>query len=157
VEPADIRFDAMGKGADEGSLDADGGDAAAPCPPGGLPAAAVASSGYTRQKLSDNVFVIGGAATASAGGNPVAVIQSRAEAAYVSDGGTALAVGFAEETTAILDIDSDGKVKSEAERRVEARMKGYEGDSCGECGNFTLLRNGTCMKCDTCGSTSGCS
>ena len=39
----------------------------------------------------------------------------------------------------------------------EARMKGYEGDSCGECGNFTLLRNGTCLKCDTCGSTSGCS
>jgi ribonucleoside-diphosphate reductase alpha chain len=38
-----------------------------------------------------------------------------------------------------------------------ARMKGYEGDSCGECGNFTLLRNGTCLKCDTCGSTSGCS
>jgi ribonucleoside-diphosphate reductase alpha chain len=38
-----------------------------------------------------------------------------------------------------------------------ARMKGYEGDSCGECGNFTLVRNGTCLKCDTCGSTSGCS
>ena len=42
-------------------------------------------------------------------------------------------------------------------RVMEARMKGYEGDSCGECGNFTLVRNGTCMKCDTCGSTSGCS
>ena len=39
----------------------------------------------------------------------------------------------------------------------EARMKGYEGDSCAECGNFTLVRNGTCLKCDTCGSTSGCS
>ena len=39
----------------------------------------------------------------------------------------------------------------------EARMKGYEGDSCGECGNFTLVRNGTCLKCDTCGATSGCS
>ncbi len=39
----------------------------------------------------------------------------------------------------------------------EARIKGYEGESCGECGNFTLVRNGTCMKCDTCGSTSGCS
>ena len=62
-----------------------------------------------------------------------------------------------EEAFAPLDIDSDGQVKTEAERRVEARMKGYEGDSCGECGNFTLLRNGTCMKCDTCGSTSGCS
>ncbi len=39
----------------------------------------------------------------------------------------------------------------------EARMKGYEGDACGECGNFTLVRNGTCLKCNTCGSTSGCS
>ncbi len=38
-----------------------------------------------------------------------------------------------------------------------ARRKGYEGDPCGECGNFTLVRNGACMKCDTCGSTSGCS
>jgi ribonucleoside-diphosphate reductase alpha chain len=36
-------------------------------------------------------------------------------------------------------------------------MKGYEGDACGGCGNFTLVRNGTCMKCNTCGSTSGCS
>jgi ribonucleoside-diphosphate reductase alpha chain len=39
----------------------------------------------------------------------------------------------------------------------EARMKGYEGDSCPECMNFTLVRNGTCLKCDTCGSTTGCS
>ena len=45
----------------------------------------------------------------------------------------------------------------ETDRRAEAKMKGYEGESCGECGNFTLLRNGTCMKCDTCGGTSGCS
>jgi ribonucleoside-diphosphate reductase alpha chain len=44
-----------------------------------------------------------------------------------------------------------------AKRAAEARMKGYEGDACGSCGNFTLVRNGTCMKCDTCGSTSGCS
>ncbi|MBD24514.1 MAG: ribonucleoside-diphosphate reductase, adenosylcobalamin-dependent [Candidatus Marinimicrobia bacterium] len=38
-----------------------------------------------------------------------------------------------------------------------ARIKGYEGDACIDCGNFTLLRNGTCLKCDTCGTTSGCS
>jgi ribonucleoside-diphosphate reductase alpha chain len=43
------------------------------------------------------------------------------------------------------------------DRRTEARLKGYEGESCDECGNFTMVRNGTCMKCDTCGSTSGCS
>jgi ribonucleoside-diphosphate reductase alpha chain len=46
---------------------------------------------------------------------------------------------------------------SKAERRAEAKAKGYEGEMCGECGNFTLVRNGTCMKCDTCGSTTGCS
>ncbi|MBN8531841.1 MAG: vitamin B12-dependent ribonucleotide reductase, partial [Alphaproteobacteria bacterium] len=44
-----------------------------------------------------------------------------------------------------------------SEKIREARSKGYQGDACQECGNFTLLRNGTCMKCDTCGSTSGCS
>ena len=38
-----------------------------------------------------------------------------------------------------------------------AKAQGYEGDSCDECGNFTLVRNGTCMKCVTCGATSGCS
>jgi ribonucleoside-diphosphate reductase alpha chain len=48
-------------------------------------------------------------------------------------------------------------VPSKAERRAEAKAKGYEGEMCSECGNFTLVRNGTCMKCDTCGSTTGCS
>ncbi len=38
-----------------------------------------------------------------------------------------------------------------------ARMQGYEGDPCGECGNFTLLRSGSCTHCATCGTTSGCS
>ena len=44
-----------------------------------------------------------------------------------------------------------------ADRRAEAKARGYEGEACPECGNFTLVRNGTCMKCDTCGSTTGCS
>ena len=42
-------------------------------------------------------------------------------------------------------------------QRAKAKMQGFEGDSCNECGNFTLVRNGTCLKCNTCGSTSGCS
>jgi ribonucleoside-diphosphate reductase alpha chain len=46
---------------------------------------------------------------------------------------------------------------SKAERSSAARLAGYQGDACGECGNFTLVRNGTCLKCDTCGSTTGCS
>jgi ribonucleoside-diphosphate reductase alpha chain len=43
------------------------------------------------------------------------------------------------------------------DRRTEARLKGYEGECCSECGNYTMVRNGTCLKCDTCGGTSGCS
>lgn len=39
----------------------------------------------------------------------------------------------------------------------EAKLKGYEGDPCRECGQFTMVRNGTCLKCNTCGATSGCS
>ena len=46
---------------------------------------------------------------------------------------------------------------SKADRSTAARMAGYQGDACGECGNFTLVRNGTCLKCDTCGNTTGCS
>jgi adenosylcobalamin-dependent ribonucleoside-diphosphate reductase len=38
-----------------------------------------------------------------------------------------------------------------------ARLKGYEGDPCSECGQLTLVRSGSCCKCDTCGATSGCS
>jgi ribonucleoside-diphosphate reductase alpha chain len=41
--------------------------------------------------------------------------------------------------------------------RVQARLKGYEGDPCSECGQLTLIRSGSCCKCDTCGATSGCS
>jgi ribonucleoside-diphosphate reductase alpha chain len=42
-------------------------------------------------------------------------------------------------------------------RIAQARIKGYEGDPCPACGSFTLVRSGTCMKCDTCGATTGCS
>lgn len=35
--------------------------------------------------------------------------------------------------------------------------KGYTGDVCTDCQSMTMVRNGTCLKCMTCGSTSGCS
>ncbi len=46
---------------------------------------------------------------------------------------------------------------NDGEAFIQARIKGYEGDACPSCGSFTLIRNGTCMKCDTCGETTGCS
>jgi ribonucleoside-diphosphate reductase alpha chain len=56
------------------------------------------------------------------------------------------------QTTVLLKPDP-----TRSEQVAEARLKGYEGESCRECGQFTLVRNGTCMKCDGCGATSGCS
>ena len=52
------------------------------------------------------------------------------------------------------DYQRDQQVASEIRA---ARLKGYEGDMCPECGQFTMVRNGTCLKCVTCGATSGCS
>jgi ribonucleoside-diphosphate reductase alpha chain len=58
-----------------------------------------------------------------------------------------------------LNTDSGTAIVAAAalERVRRAKQRGYVGESCGECGNFTLVRNGTCLKCDTCGATSGCS
>jgi len=39
----------------------------------------------------------------------------------------------------------------------EAGKFGFEGDPCPECGQFTLVSNGSCLKCVSCGATTGCS
>ena len=67
--------------------------------------------------------------------------------------GAGLAKAVASEAMAQPASDSDVM----ANRVKEARLQGYEGESCPECQNFTLVRNGTCLKCNTCGSTTGCS
>lgn len=67
-------------------------------------------------------------------------------------GSTAAVVAV--ETTSV-SVETTGAVMMDD--RTKAKMQGYEGDACGECGNYTLVRNGTCMKCNTCGGTSGCS
>ncbi|TVQ04377.1 MAG: vitamin B12-dependent ribonucleotide reductase [Balneolaceae bacterium] len=49
-------------------------------------------------------------------------------------------------------------VKKESDTDYDrAKQLGYTGDSCPECGSMTMIRNGTCLKCMTCGSTTGCS
>ena len=75
----------------------------------------------------------------------------------------AAATGFAEEAAQaiVMDVEATLAVATAPATndtlRLEARMKGYEGECCSECGNYTMVRNGTCLKCDTCGGTSGCS
>jgi len=55
------------------------------------------------------------------------------------------------------DQDQEANKQRQSTRRMQALMQGYTGDMCLECQNFTMVRNGTCLKCDTCGATSGCS
>ena len=70
---------------------------------------------------------------------------------------------MAGEATAVLaatgtnGFAGTGRKPTLMDKVQRARLQGYEGDACGECGNFTMVRNGTCLKCNTCGATSGCS
>jgi len=150
VEPSDIGFDALGRGVDEGKIPSDKVEQKpAPEP---LPAARVLSSGFVRRKVDANVVVMAGLPAPAGKGplsSPVAQLQMRATE-LVSQGSVALAPGLVEAFAVTAE-------RATASLRAEARLKGYEGDSCGECGNFTLVRNGTCLKCDSCGGTSGCS
>jgi len=85
-------------------------------------------------------------------------ISEGATALYASEGATALKsdteVMFHRTTVSETKVV---KARTTSDRVAEARLRGYEGVSCPECANFTMVRNGTCLKCDTCGSTSGCS
>ena len=57
----------------------------------------------------------------------------------------------------LADASNFGAVPADADLRVQAASFGYTGDMCPDCLNLTMVRNGTCLKCDTCGSTTGCS
>jgi ribonucleoside-diphosphate reductase alpha chain len=139
VDPSEIGPDVIGRGEAEGKApDGGGGAAAAPAPQ-------VVSTGFVR-------------------GRPLMLIQGGG-GGYMVEGATALKGDFAGAPalqTGVLDLPFTPPLAaaagpSVADKRTEARMKGYEGESCPECANFTLVRNGTCLKCDTCGGTTGCS
>ena len=70
--------------------------------------------------------------------------------------GRALAAEFDGALAVSAAPDEDYANELRLERIRVARITGYEGDSCEKCDNFTLIRNGTCLKCDTWGATSGC-
>jgi ribonucleoside-diphosphate reductase alpha chain len=146
VDPSQIGIDVLGTGDEEGK--APEGEAA---PPRG--AERVVSHGLVRGKQDRLRLVQGGGGFATEGATALA------EGAEVVDRTTGQ-LGFlataAVPSPAPAAAQAVGAAKTTT-RRAEALMKGYQGDACGECGNFTLVRNGTCMKCDTCGSTTGCS
>ncbi len=129
VQPDDLKPDTVGRGSEDGAV----------------PVARVASQGYLRSNL---LVLNGGKSAAGAEGGGQEATMSAAGAAATS------------QTVVIQPLDMGGKMSGSqpaTDLVREAKMKGYEGDACGDCGNFTLVRNGTCMKCLTCGATSGCS
>ncbi|MFZ9198973.1 MAG: vitamin B12-dependent ribonucleotide reductase [Paracoccaceae bacterium] len=147
VKPTGAAFDDLGRGDDEGKRNfGEVTDGAASKSVELLKS--ISSTGYLRKRLPQELMVFQGGinsvgATALAGDAVSALNMLVPETAQ----GTVSMVA----ATAI----SSGTVSMDA--RTKAKMQGYEGDPCGECGNYTLVRNGTCMKCNTCGGTSGCS
>ncbi|HEX4765164.1 MAG TPA: vitamin B12-dependent ribonucleotide reductase [Lichenihabitans sp.] len=150
VQPADIGFDVLGTGESEGRA---GGGEPRPNP------ASVVSKGLVRSK-TDRLMLVRGtppAPLATPEARPVTMAKGLTMA-----GATALKQDLVEQAEAELSAlawsEPDYSAKgAAAEKRAEARMKGYVGEACPECANFTMVRNGTCLKCDTCGSTTGCS
>jgi ribonucleoside-diphosphate reductase alpha chain len=106
----------------------------------------VTSRGFIRKQ---GLVVYSNAATAAAGAAPAiadeSVVTMRAAPQTTEVAGTGVGANAVAGGTIV------------AERVQQARMQGYEGEACPECQNFTLVRNGTCLKCNTCGSTTGCS
>jgi ribonucleoside-diphosphate reductase alpha chain len=137
VEPTGTHFDDIGGGENEGRPNVKPAR-----PEMADPAIAmikqVSSSGYLRKRLPNELLVLSGGVSKRS--------ETVATMALETVGASTAAV------TAVSSVAS-----AVMGRVAEARMKGYEGDPCGDCGNFTLVRNGTCMKCNTCGGTSGCS
>ncbi|SIO55836.1 ribonucleoside-diphosphate reductase class II [Bradyrhizobium erythrophlei] len=156
VDPTESSFDALGKGVEEGKS------------PDPSHSTRYVSKGLTRSR-TDNLVVMRVSDADARSSSNVTAIASHGPSARVADTLEG-AVALKQETQ--HDLSPTEKLEamqwskagaaaqaapSKAERRAEAKAKGYEGEMCGECGNFTLVRNGTCMKCDTCGSTTGCS
>ncbi|MCG8693066.1 MAG: hypothetical protein MI806_17830, partial [Minwuiales bacterium] len=143
VDPNESHFDSLGHGRAELNPIADDEDETAEDPLSAV--IGLASNGYMRT----NLYVLNGG-----GGSGAATAQL----AGAESGAAAIsAVATATQVAATADVAVVERAAARVEQVREARMRGYEGDPCEECGNFTLLRNGTCMKCDTCGGTSGCS
>ncbi len=137
VKPQGASFDDLGRGDEEGKRNIS--ELSDQATSRGLEVLRqISSTGYLRKRLPQELVVLQGGMSSSS---------------FATDGMGALNMLVSEDRS--ITAISTGTVGLDA--RTKAKMQGYEGDPCGECGNYTLVRNGTCMKCNTCGGTSGCS
>ena len=142
VQPQGASFDTLGRGEEEGVANvAELSESAAAKSLEVLKQ--ITSPGYLRNRFPQSLTVFQGGQSAA--------MEALTGGSSGEEGGVATMVNVQKTTTSI----ASGAVSIDA--RSKAKMQGYEGEACGECGNYTLVRNGTCMKCNTCGGTSGCS
>ena len=141
VKPEGASFDDIGRGEEEGVSNLRAVEEAKAAK-GIEVLKQMVSTGYHRNRVPQEFVVY-------QGGQMAGAMAARAVALDTTlDAAVAVTTRVPEVATAAL---------TPMDHRTKAKMQGYEGDPCGECGNYTLVRNGTCMKCNTCGGTSGCS
>jgi len=128
------------------------GGAGGPSPGNGAGNTANSNSGNGQGKVRGN-----GHDNGAGGGLKAVALAANHETSHE----IAAPVGAAPKGGVLESVVADAAIVETADGKLgailQARIKGFEGDPCGECGNFTLVRNGTCLKCETCGATSGCS
>ena len=147
VEQADLRPDGVGRGEVQGELPPPGTNAAEAA---AAAVSRIASVGYLRSNLTAlNGRTAGNVAIAS-----TAIVGAALPTGLI-DGPAVASAHIAK--AAVVSVALGETSSSPLGLALEARLKGFEGDACPECGNFTMVRNGTCLKCTTCGGTTGCS
>ena len=145
VKPTGASFDDLGRGDEEGKRNiSEMSDQAATR---GLEVLKqISSTGYLRKRLPSELVALQGGmgdAALANGTDPVSTLN--------------MLIPETARGAAVMQTSATAMASVSMDNRTKAKMQGYEGDPCGECGNYTLVRNGTCMKCNTCGGTSGCS
>lgn len=111
----------------------------------------ISSTGYLRKRLPQELVVLNGGVGGMAltGTDDTEMVLQALVPEVASSSSNSMSGSMAPTVPTASNVSINPRAK--------AKMQGYEGDPCGDCGNYTLVRNGTCMKCNTCGSTSGCS
>ena len=117
-------------------------------------ASRIVSSGLVRGQIPQQLIVLDGGQAVR-----VETVTARAATSEIAlDAGRRTQTNPVAKAIEVVEREVTMSTTAMRTRKIqEARIKGYEGDACSNCGNFTLVRNGTCLKCDSCGTTTGCS
>jgi len=156
VHPEESAVDAIGRGVDREKTQAD--------------ATKLISKGFSRSTVTDNLVILRGGdfdrlrhsanearGTSSPDDGDIEIEIEEAPEIVRAESPPEIEAQIAKLADAVNQKAPRGVLATPGNARAEARIKGYEGDACAECGQFTLVRNGACLKCESCGASTGCS